>query len=150
MAEQASNSFDLFRSLRNRNYKLYFGGQGLSLIGTWMTQLATSWLVYRLAADQKPGQAAYYLGLVGFRRPVAHAAHLAIRRRDRRSCQPAPAAGDHPGSLVTTKPRASNSGIDAYHHDPAGALAFGLSRHDQCLRHAGAPILHGRHHRKPR
>lgn len=66
MAEQASSSFDLFRSLRNRNYKLYFGGQGLSLIGTWMTQLATSWLVYRLAADQKPGQAAYYLGLVGF------------------------------------------------------------------------------------
>lgn len=36
------------RALRHRNYKLFFGGQSLSLIGTWMTQVASSWLVYRL------------------------------------------------------------------------------------------------------
>lgn len=50
----------LFRSLRNRNYRLYFLGQGLSLIGTWMTRIAASWLVYRLT------DSAFLLGFVGF------------------------------------------------------------------------------------
>jgi MFS family permease len=39
---------------------LYFGGQSISLIGTWMTRLATSWLVYRLTGS------AFLLGVVGF------------------------------------------------------------------------------------
>ena len=37
-----------WRALRHRNFKLFFVGQSISLIGTWMTRLATSWLVYRL------------------------------------------------------------------------------------------------------
>lgn len=48
------------RALRHRNYRLFFAGQSLSLIGTWMTQVATSWLVYRLTGS------AFLLGLVGF------------------------------------------------------------------------------------
>ena len=36
------------RALRSRNYRLFFAGQSVSLIGTWMTRIATSWLVYRL------------------------------------------------------------------------------------------------------
>jgi MFS family permease len=36
------------RALRHRNFQLFFAGQSISLIGTWMTRLATSWLVYRL------------------------------------------------------------------------------------------------------
>ncbi|PWU01860.1 MAG: MFS transporter [Terriglobia bacterium] len=36
------------RALRSRNYRLFFSGQTVSLIGTWMTRIATSWLVYRL------------------------------------------------------------------------------------------------------
>jgi MFS family permease len=48
------------RALRHRNYRLFFAGQSLSLIGTWMTQVATSWLVYRLT------HSAFLLGLVGF------------------------------------------------------------------------------------
>lgn len=48
------------RALRHRNYKLFFAGQTLSLIGTWMTQVATSWLVYRMT------NSAWLLGLVGF------------------------------------------------------------------------------------
>ena len=36
------------RALRHRNYRLFFGGQSISLIGTWITRIATSWLVYRL------------------------------------------------------------------------------------------------------
>ena len=49
-----------WRSLRHRNFRLYFGGQSVSLIGTWMTRLATSWLVYRLTGS------AFLLGVVGF------------------------------------------------------------------------------------
>ena len=37
-----------WRALRHRNFQLFFAGQGISVIGTWMTRLATSWLVYRL------------------------------------------------------------------------------------------------------
>jgi MFS family permease len=48
------------RALRFRNYRLFFGGQSISLIGTWMTRLATSWLVYRLTGSE------VLLGVVGF------------------------------------------------------------------------------------
>ncbi|HXA75769.1 MAG TPA: MFS transporter [Candidatus Acidoferrales bacterium] len=50
----------IWRALRHRNFRLYFGGQGISVIGTWMTRLATSWLVYRLTGS------ALLLGIVGF------------------------------------------------------------------------------------
>jgi MFS family permease len=50
----------LTRSLRHRNYRLFFGGQSLSLIGTWITRIATSWLVYRLTGSE------LLLGVVGF------------------------------------------------------------------------------------
>ncbi len=49
-----------WRALRHPNFKLFFAGQSISLIGTWMTRLATSWLVYRLTGS------ALLLGLVGF------------------------------------------------------------------------------------
>ncbi len=49
-----------FRALRYRNYRLYFIGQGISLIGTWMQQVATSWLVYSLT------NSAFLLGVVAF------------------------------------------------------------------------------------
>jgi MFS family permease len=50
----------VLRALRHRNYRLFFGGQGISLIGTWMTRVATGWLVYRLTGS------AFLLGLVSF------------------------------------------------------------------------------------
>jgi len=49
-----------WRALRHRNFRLFFSGQSVSLIGTWMTRIATSWLVYRLTGS------ALMLGLVGF------------------------------------------------------------------------------------
>jgi MFS family permease len=49
-----------WRALRHRNFKLFFTGQSISLIGTWMTRVATSWLVYRLTGS------ALLLGVVGF------------------------------------------------------------------------------------
>jgi MFS family permease len=48
------------RALRHRNYRLFFVGQGISLIGTWLTRVATSWLVYRLTGS------AFVLGVIGF------------------------------------------------------------------------------------
>jgi MFS family permease len=50
----------IVRALSHRNYRLFFGGQSISLIGTWLTQIATSWLVYRLS------NSAFLLGVVGF------------------------------------------------------------------------------------
>jgi MFS family permease len=48
------------RALRHRNYRLFFFGQGISLIGTWVTRIAMSWLVYRLT------NSSLLLGVVGF------------------------------------------------------------------------------------
>ncbi|MGD0438018.1 MAG: MFS transporter [Bryobacteraceae bacterium] len=42
---------DALRALRHPNFRLFFCGQSLSLIGTWMTRVATSWLVYRLTGS---------------------------------------------------------------------------------------------------
>lgn len=48
------------RAFQHRNYRLFFGGQSLSLVGTWMTRIATGWLVYRLTGSL------WLLGLVSF------------------------------------------------------------------------------------
>src|SRR5271157_1359869 len=48
------------RSLRHRNYQLFFGGQFISVIGTWMQNVAQAWLVYRLS------HSSFLLGLTGF------------------------------------------------------------------------------------
>lgn len=48
------------RAFQRRNYRLFYGGQSLSLIGSWMTRIATNWLVYRLTGS------AWMLGLIGF------------------------------------------------------------------------------------
>src|SRR6478752_3808120 len=50
----------LTRSLRHRNYRLFVSGQTVSLVGTWITRIATSWLVYRLTGSE------LLLGVVGF------------------------------------------------------------------------------------
>jgi MFS family permease len=50
----------LLRALGSRNYRLFFSGQSVSLIGTWMTRIATSWLVYRLS------HSAFLLGVASF------------------------------------------------------------------------------------
>jgi MFS family permease len=48
------------RAFRSRNYRLFFSGQSVSLIGTWMTRVATSWLAYRLT------HSALLLGVISF------------------------------------------------------------------------------------
>jgi MFS family permease len=56
----AASQSRILRALRHRNYRLFFGGQTVSLVGTWITRIATAWLVYRLT------HSAFLLGLVGF------------------------------------------------------------------------------------
>jgi MFS family permease len=58
--ERAAGMALMVRALAHRNYRLFFSGQSISLIGTWMTRIATSWLVYRLTGS------ALLLGVVGF------------------------------------------------------------------------------------
>jgi MFS family permease len=50
----------IFRSFQYRNYRLFFGGQGISLIGTWMQRIAMPWLVYNITGSP------LLLGVVGF------------------------------------------------------------------------------------
>ncbi len=49
-----------FRALRHRNFKIFFAGQLISLVGTWMQQVAQSWLIYRLTGSP------LLLGAIGF------------------------------------------------------------------------------------
>src|SRR6476646_11461863 len=62
MAEppQASRVRTTLRAFRHRNFRLFFVGQLVSLIGTWMQNVAQSWLVYRLTGSS------VLLGMVGF------------------------------------------------------------------------------------
>jgi MFS family permease len=59
MKSSAGFSLD-FPALRHRNFQLFFSGQLISLIGTWMQTVAESWLVYRMT------HSALLLGAVGF------------------------------------------------------------------------------------
>jgi MFS family permease len=81
--ERASDFSHAWRALRHRNFRLFFGGQSISLIGTWMTRVATSWLVYRLT------KSALLLGTIGFAGQIptfllAPLAGVIVDRIDRR------------------------------------------------------------------
>ncbi len=72
-----------WRALRHPNFRLFFGGQSISLIGTWMTRIATAWLVYRLT------KSALLLGTVSFAGQIptfllAPFAGVLVDRLDRR------------------------------------------------------------------
>ena len=56
----ASKLKNALRALRHRNYRLFFAGQLISLVGTWMQMIAQSWLVYRLTGSS------FLLGAIGF------------------------------------------------------------------------------------
>jgi MFS family permease len=80
---QAGRYAHAWRALRHRNFRLFMSGQSISLIGTWMTRLATSWLVWRLT------HSAWLLGVVGFTGQIltfvlAPFAGVLIERMDRR------------------------------------------------------------------
>jgi len=76
-------NINALRALRHRNFRLFFFGQSLSLIGTWMTRVATSWLVYRLTGST------FLLGTITFASQIpsfllAPVAGVWVDRWDRR------------------------------------------------------------------
>ncbi len=80
---QSAGISHAWRALRHRNFRLFFGGQTISLVGTWMTRIATSWLVYRLTKSP------LLLGTVGFAGQIptfllAPLAGVIVDRIDRR------------------------------------------------------------------
>src|ERR1700684_4215332 len=74
---------EALRALGHRNFRLFFCGQSISLVGTWMTRLATAWLVYRLT------KSSLLLGTVSFAGQIptfflAPLAGVLVDRFDRR------------------------------------------------------------------
>ncbi len=83
MSSSLSRYAHAWRALRHRNFQLFFTGQSISLIGTWMTRIATAWLVYRLT------HSAILLGTISFAGQIptfllAPFAGVAVDRMDRR------------------------------------------------------------------
>jgi MFS family permease len=82
-AEDRAGFSHAWRALRHRNFRLFFGGQTISLVGTWMTRIATAWLVYRLTGSS------LLLGTVSFAGQIptfilAPVAGVLVDRWDRR------------------------------------------------------------------
>src|ERR1700682_3356970 len=57
---EAGGLWSMVRAFRHRNFRLYFGGQSISLIGTWVQQIALGWTIYQLT------HSSFLLGLVSF------------------------------------------------------------------------------------
>jgi MFS family permease len=60
VAKKPSRAGGMIRALKHRNYQLFFSGQLISLVGTWMQSVAESWLIYRLTGSS------VLLGFIGF------------------------------------------------------------------------------------
>ena len=80
MTADASEQVGVWRALRHRNYRLFFAGQLVSLVGTWTQSVAQTWLVYRLTGSP------LWLGVVTFcqQAPVFFFATLGGSLADRR------------------------------------------------------------------
>ncbi len=77
------------RALRHRNFQLFFGGQLISLIGTWMQSVAQAWLVYRLTGSS------LLLGIVAFASQIPIFLAFTCRRNGRGPLQPSPRGDRH-------------------------------------------------------
>jgi MFS family permease len=82
-AASGAGTFSSFRALRHRNFRLYWSGQLVSLVGTWMQSVAQGWLMHRLT------ESAFMLGLLSFTQfipviPFALVAGVVADRMDKR------------------------------------------------------------------
>ena len=78
------------RAFRHRNYRLFFAGQAVSLIGTWMQQVAQAWLVLILTHDP------IWLGIVAAAQFLPVMIFGPVRGRPRRRPAQAPASSSRP------------------------------------------------------
>ncbi len=120
----------MFRALRHRNFQLFFSGQLISLIGTWMQNVAQSWLVYRMTGS------AFLLGVVGFagQIPVFIFAPVGGMVADR--YEP-PARGDrHANYLDDSGPHSRGADAAARRHRVGNHRARGVAGRRERLRYS--------------
>ena len=122
-----------FRDLSHRNFRLYFFGQGVSILGTWMQQVAVAWLVYCLT------NSAAWLGLVAFAGQIPCFV-VAFRRSTYRPRQSPPPGDDYAGSgdgagvwPGRPGPFGRDRGLASVRPQPA-------RRRGRCVRHTGPPV----------
>ena len=132
------------RAFRHRNFQLFFGGQLISLIGTWMQTVAQAWLVYRLTE---------FCPLARQRRlcqPVSRLPRSSCWRHYRRPRQ-SPAPGDrHPDRFHDSRRHSGLAHPNRARPRVAHLRARGPARSSQRLRHSRPPVLSGRHGRQRR
>ena len=124
----------LGRALRHRNFRLFFTGQGISLIGTWLTKVATSWLVYRLTGS------AWLLGRGRIRGPDPHVPPRPACRRPGRSLEPAPRPPRHPDARDAPVGPARGACARRLHPGLGGHRAQRVPGPRRRVRHARAPV----------
>ena len=122
--EKPSSALALFTVFRHRNYRLFFSGQLVSLMGTWMQSVAQGWLVYSLTHSP------FLLGLTVVLRAGDGVLHGAVRRRDRRprrpaahadmDAEPVDGAGD-PARGPHARPR--RAGVGDHRRSPSGSAS---------------------------
>ena len=78
---------EIGRSLAHRNFRLFFAGQTISLLGTWMQSTAMTWLVYRLSKEQDR-DSAFLLGITSFAGQIPVLLSGARGRRVERPLEP--------------------------------------------------------------
>ena len=125
------------RALGSRNYRLFFEGQTVSLIGTWMTRVATSWLVYRLTHSP------FLLGLASFASQIPILFLTPFVGRMGGPLESPSHAGGYPGAIHAAIVRAGSAGAERHHSSLGNHRARVDAGRDQCLRHACAAILRG-------
>lgn len=133
----------LTRALRHRNFRLFFAGQSIPLVGTWITRVATSWLIYRLTGSE------LVLGLAGFCGQIptlliTPLAGVLVDRMDRRRMLVLTQAA----SLLQS---AALAGLTLAGHVTVVRIVVlqGAAGHHQRLRHSSAAGLRQRDGRSP-
>src|SRR5205807_2482443 len=135
------------RSLRHRNFQLFFAGQLISLIGTWMQTVAQSWLVYRLTGS------ALLLGTVGFASqiPVFLLAPLGGTAADRRRGHRRHSSGADRRRLVLFQQRRKlHCGDHRAADDEGSRPAISSAPRLSAKRHSRRPELCSKHGAHPR
>ncbi len=143
----------MLRSLAHRNFRLFFIGQGLSLIGTWMQTTAMAWLVNRLTAAAGKRRGRSLLADHGrLRQPDPRPAARAGLRRRRRPLPPPAHPLPHPDADDAPGVRPRLAGLCGRHSDLAFPGPGGVSRRRQHVRRdgpAGVPDADGRRQGRP-
>ena len=125
-----------FSSFRYRNYRLFFGGQAVSQIGSWMQRIALGWFVFQLT------HSAFAVGVMASGDvPAVHAVRP-VRRRVHRPARRAPHGHRHAGG---TAPDSGGAGLDRARRDRAAVDAVHDRVHQRVRARARRPVAPAAH-----